>query len=75
MELRCTKIATTDRDIKLCDEVRYKVEKGDIKTDKVTNAGIYNESDMKSIIKGYHFNGMFYEKKNSDTIYVVTKVN
>lgn len=30
---------------------------------------------MKSIIKGYHFNGMFYEKKNSDTIYVVTKVN
>lgn len=75
MELRCTKIATTDRDIKLCDEVRYKVEKGDIKTDKVTNVGIYNESDMKSIIKGYHFNGMFYEKKNSDTIYVVTKVN
>lgn len=75
MELRCTKIATTDRDIKLCDEVRYKVEKGDIKIDKVTNVGIYNESDMKSIIKGYHFNGMFYEKKNSDTIYVVTKVN
>lgn len=75
MELRCTKIATTDRDIKLCDEVRYKVEKGDIKPDKVTNVGIYNESDMKSIIKGYHFNGMFYEKKNSDTIYVVTKVN
>lgn len=63
MELRCTKIATTDRDIKLCDEVRYKVEKGDIKTDKVTNVGIYNESDMKSIIKGYHFNGMFYERK------------
>lgn len=68
-------MATIDRDIKLCDEVRYKVEKGDIKTDKVTNVGIYNESDMKSIIKGYHFNGMFYEKENSDTIYVVTKVN
>ena len=64
-----------DKAIKLCDEVRYKVEKGDIKTDKVTNLGIYNESDMKSIIKGYHFNGMFYEKKNSDTIYIVTKVN
>ena len=66
---------TIDRAIKLCDEVRYKVEKGDIKTDKVTNMGIYNESDMKSIIKGYHFNGMFYEKKNSNTIYIVTKVN
>ena len=64
-----------DRAIKLCDEVRYKVEKGDIKTDKVTNMGIYSESDMKSIIKGYHFNGMFYEKKNSNTIYIVTKVN
>lgn len=66
---------TIDRAIKLCDETRYKVEKGDIKTDKVTNMGIYNESDMKSIIKGYHFNGMFYEKKNSNTIYIVTKVN
>ena len=66
---------TIDRAIKLRDEVRYKVEKGDIKTDKVTNMGIYNESDMKSIIKGYHFNGMFYEKKNSNTIYIVTKVN
>lgn len=68
-------INTIDRAIKLCDEVRYKVEKGDIKTDKVTNMGIYNESDMNSIIKGYHFNGMFYEKKNSNTIYIVTKVN
>lgn len=66
---------TIDKAIKLCDEVRYKVEKGDIKTDKVTNMGIYNESDMKSIIKGYYFNGMFYEKKNSNTIYIVTKVN
>ena len=66
---------TIDKAIKLCDEVRYKVEKGDIKTDKVTNMGIYSESDMKSIIKGYHFNGMFYEKKNSNTIYIVTKVN
>lgn len=66
---------TIDRAIKTCDEVRYKVEKGDIKTDKVTNMGIYNESDMKSIIKGYHFNGMFYEKKNSNTIYIVTKLS
>ena len=66
---------TIDKAIKLCDEVRYKVEKGDIKTDKVANMGIYNESDMKSIIKGYHLNGMFYEKKNSNTIYMVTKVN
>ena len=31
---------TIDKAIKLCDEVRYKVEKGDIKTDKVTNMGI-----------------------------------
>ena len=37
-----------DKAIKLCDEVRYKVEKGDIKTDKVTNMGIYNESDKRS---------------------------
>lgn len=34
MELRCTKIATTDRDIKLCDEVRYKVEKATLKQTK-----------------------------------------
>lgn len=68
-------MSTIDNAIKLCDEAMYKVEKGDIKTGNWSDLGIYNESDMKSIIKGYHNNGLFYEKKNSNTIYTVTKVN
>lgn len=61
--------------IKVLDEVKYKIEKGNIKTDTWFDLGIYNESDMKSIIRGYKFNGLFYEKKNSNTIYTVTKTS
>lgn len=33
--------------------------------------GGYTEEDVKLIIKGYKFNGFFYEKKNSNIIYVI----
>lgn len=66
---------TLDKAIKMLDEARYKIEKGNIKTDTWSDLGTYNESDMKSIIRGYKFNGLFYEKKNSNTIYTVTKVS
>lgn len=52
----------------------YKVEKGNVITDEWTDYGLYNEEDMKAIVRGYHFNGLFYEKKNSNTIYIVEEV-
>lgn len=49
----------------------YTVSKMNIKTGEEIKYGIQNEEDMKAITKGYHFNGLFYERKNSNTIYVV----
>lgn len=40
--------------------------------EKVYNLGKgYTEEDVKLITKGYKYNGFFYERKNSDTIYIV----
>lgn len=52
----------------------YKVEKCDTKSDTWFDYGIYSEADVKLIVRGYHFNGLFYEKKNSHTIYTITEV-
>lgn len=54
--------------------MKYKVMKYDIKTETWTDYGTCSEEDVKLIVRGYHFNGMFYEKKNSNTIYTVEKV-
>lgn len=51
----------------------YEVIKINIKTNEETNCGTYNEQDMKAIIKGYKFNGFFYEKSNSNTMYIVNE--
>ena len=52
---------------------RYKVEKVD--ENKTINYGVYDEDDVKLITRGYKFNGLFYERKNSNSIYIVTEVN
>lgn len=53
---------------------RYKVEKCNTKTDTWYNCGIYDMEDVKLIVRGYHFNGLFYERKRCSTIYVVTEI-
>lgn len=41
-------------------------------TEVETNyGGGYDENDIKQITRGYTFNGLFYERKNSNYIYVV----
>lgn len=41
-------------------------------TEVETNyGGGYDENDIKQITRGYIFNGLFYERKNSNYIYVV----
>lgn len=53
--------------------MKYRIEKANIKDGKWTDLGTYDEQDKNIIIRGYRFNGMFYEKKNSNTIYTVTE--
>lgn len=53
----------------------FKVEKVNVITEETFDYGTCCEEDVKLIVKGYHFNGLFYEKKNSNTIYVVTEIN
>lgn len=53
----------------------YKVEKIEIATEKVSNCGTMCEEDMKLCVKGYTFNGLFYERKNGKYIFIVTEIN
>lgn len=53
---------------------RYEVTKINVKTEKEFNLGIYDKEDVKLIVRGYKFNGLFFERKNSDSIYVINAV-
>ena len=52
----------------------YNVTKINIVTSEEANYGRLNEADMKIVIRGYHYNGLFYEKKNSNTMYIVEEI-
>lgn len=67
-------MGTLDKAIRLLDAKRYHIKKANIKTQKWSDLGIYDETDMKQILKGYKFNGLFYERANSNTIYTVQEV-
>jgi len=50
----------------------YNITKIDSKTESEINMGSgYTEEDVKAITKGYTFNGLFYERKNSKWMYIV----
>ena len=50
----------------------YRITKIDSKTDEEINYGSgYTEKDVKDIVKGYKFNGLFYERANSKYIFIV----
>ena len=53
---------------------KYKVTKVDIMTGIESNYGTYFGTDVKLIIRGYHYNNLFFEKKNSNSIYIVEEV-
>ena len=53
---------------------RYEVIKINVKTEKEFNLGIYDKEDVKLIVRGYKFNGLFFERKNSDSSYVINAV-
>lgn len=54
--------------------MEYKITKIDIKTEKEQNYGTWGEDDMKAIVKGYKFNGLFWERKGSNYIYIVEAI-
>lgn len=50
----------------------YNVTKIDSTTGEEFSYGAgYTEDDVKSIVKGYSFNGMFYDRRNSKWMFVV----
>ena len=49
----------------------FKVTKINIETEKEYNYGSYTKEDVKLITRGYKFNGLFYERKNSKFIFIV----
>jgi hypothetical protein len=50
----------------------YNITKIDCNTENEINMGNgYTEEDVKAITKGYTFNGLFYERKNSKWMYIV----
>lgn len=52
----------------------FKIEKVNIKTEAVTKyGGGFTAEDVKTITAGYTFNGLFYERKNSNYIFIVTE--
>ena len=52
---------------------RYKVEK--CTENETVDYGTWEEEDVKLIVRGYRFNGLFYERKNSKAIFIVMKVS
>ena len=54
--------------------IKYKIIKIDVETNQEYNYGEYDELDMKQIIKGYKFNGLFYSRKGSKYFYIVEEV-
>lgn len=54
---------------------RYSIIKINTETEKEINyGGGHTDDDIKSITKGYTFNGMFYERKGSKYIYIVSEM-
>ena len=54
--------------------MQYKITRIDIRTEKEDNYGTWGEDDMKAIVRGYKFNGLFWERKNGKYIFIVEEV-
>lgn len=53
---------------------RYKISKYNPKKDRWEDyGGGYTEEDLKVITKGFHNNGLFYERKGSKIIFEVVE--
>lgn len=51
----------------------YNIWKYEPKSNKWIDLGKYPKNDIKVITKGYKFNGLFYERKNSMIMFDVKK--
>ena len=54
---------------------KYKIDQYNAKKDKWLDMGVWNEEYAKGeFIKGYTFDGEFYKKGNSQTMYKLTEI-
>ena len=51
-----------------------RVKKLHILTNKESDCGRYSDNDIKVMTKGYKWNGLFYERKGSNWIYIVEEI-
>ena len=51
--------------------MKYRITKIDCRTGEERDYGVYSESEVKGIVKGYKFNGLFYERKGSNWFFMV----
>ena len=51
----------------------YQVERCYLDGRKAADYGTMPKEDMQAIIRGWHFNGMFYERKGANSIIIVTE--
>jgi hypothetical protein len=51
--------------------MKYRITKINAKTEEERDYGVYSESEVKDIVKGYKFNGLFYEREGSNWFYMV----
>lgn len=53
---------------------KYSITKIDTTTEKETNYGSgYTQEEVNGITRGYVYNGLFYERKNSRYIFIVSE--
>ena len=49
----------------------FNIRKINFVTEETINYGIHPEYDLPHILRGYKFNGLFYDRKNSNWFFVV----
>ena len=69
--IRCVAVIIVYMKYKEDASMKYHVMKCDTTTEEWSDYGTVSYEDLKLIVRGYHFKGLFYEKKNSNTIYAV----
>lgn len=55
--------------------IMYYITKINALTGEEKDYGLWGYEDMKTITKGYTFNGMFYDRKNSNWFFMVKEIN
>ena len=53
----------------------YKIVKSDYNGNEKNYGGGYSKEDVKLVTRGYTYNGLFYDRKNSKYFFIVEEEN